>query len=35
MMLKVKKQRFGLRELQDQVLRSYTTSFTRRVEFKY
>jgi len=33
-MLKVKKQYFGLREIHDQVLRSYTTSLTRRVEFK-
>jgi len=34
MMLETKKQRFGPRELQDQVLRSYTLSFTRRVEFR-
>jgi len=34
MMLKVKKICFGLREIHDQVLRSYTTSFTRKVEFR-
>jgi len=33
-MLKVRKQRLGPRELQDQVLRSYTTSFKWRVEFR-
>jgi len=33
-MLKVKKRCFGLREIHDQVLRLYTTSLTRRVEFR-
>jgi len=34
MLLEVKKQRIGPRELQDRFLRSYTTSFKWRVEFR-